>query len=122
MRIACIVFGIVLLFWGLAALLFAVQDIGAGVSAGPRQEISYAAAFLVSGGVLTAAGIRKYALNRMLVPGTALLHAAISSGGAALERLHQDAPAGPAAAVTGVLVIGALAFFQRAHRTHTKPG
>ena len=122
MRIAFITFGILLLFWGLASVIFAVQDVGTGVSARPRQEIAYAAAFLVSGGVLTAAGTRRYALNRMLVLGAALLHAAIYSGGAALERLHQAAPAGPAVAVSSVLFIGTMVSFQRAHRAHTTPG
>ena len=122
MKTAFITIGTLLFLWGLASLIFAVQDAAGGVSARPRQEIAYAAAFLISGGVLAAAGMRTYAINRMLVLGVVFLHAAVYSGGALMESMYRDEAAGTAAAVSSALFAGAIVSLQRAHRLHAKAG
>jgi hypothetical protein len=122
MRTFFITIGILLFLWGLAALMVVVQDIDAGASARPGQEIAYAAAFLASGGIFLLAGIRRYALNRTLIIGIALLHAAVYSSGVVIESVSNDSPLGMAIVVTAALFIGATIAFRRAHRAHLKTG
>jgi hypothetical protein len=63
MRVLFIVIGTLELLWGIASLLFNLEDAARGKLPEPATSFAYTIAFLVTGIGFFLAGILKYAIN-----------------------------------------------------------